>query len=205
LRSLTRRQGKKLFKLEINRRLPGIINAGIGAVINSTRTSLDLLASALAVRNGKTPSSDWHFPIYGTVCDFIDPLNEAKRKKWLAPCDRGIIEGLKPYREGNALLFALHRLDILRKHERLISVHLMPQALHVDPQAYLEGLEFPTMWPGFEDGAVIAWTNIDATHTDFQIPAEIAFNEANLVLNHPVIATLHEFAGLADGIVQKFE
>ena len=34
--------GKKLFKLEINRRLPGTINAAVGAIINSTRTSLDV-------------------------------------------------------------------------------------------------------------------------------------------------------------------
>ena len=152
-----------------------------------------------------TPSRQTCFPIYESLTNFSAPKNVAQRKKWLSDADLKIIDGLKPYRGGDALLYALHKLDITRKHERLVSVHLMPKALHADPRAFREGLEFPTMWPGFEDGAVIAWTNIDATHSDFQIPAEIAFNEADLILNHPVIPTLRQFTGLANSIVQTFE
>jgi hypothetical protein len=197
--------GKKLFKLEINRRLPGTINAAVGAIINSARTSLDLLAASIAKRNGKTPNRNTHFPIYDSVARFNTPESVTKRKKWLSAIDLKILEELKPYRRGNALLFALHQLDILRKHERLISVHLMPQAVHVDPLAYSEGLKFASPWPGFKDGAVIAWTDIDSTHSKFQIPAEVAFNEADLVLNYPVIATLRQFTGLANSIIQLFD
>src|SRR5271165_4317698 len=116
--------GKTLFKLEINRRMPPSINAGAGAVINSIRSSLDLLAASLARRNGKSPNANRHFPIYRSVMCFIDPLNVAERKKWLSESERKIIEGLKPYGGGNDTLWSLHHLDIIRKHNRLVAMNL---------------------------------------------------------------------------------
>lgn len=43
--------------------LPLIANAEVGAIINSCRSSLDLLAAALALRNGPKPESNTYFPI----------------------------------------------------------------------------------------------------------------------------------------------
>ena len=196
---------QKHFKLAINRPLPGTINAGVGAVINSIRTSLDLLASALAIRNGKTPNSDRHFPIYATDLDFIDPLNVIKRKKWLSAVELQIIESLKPYRGGDDLLFALHQLDILRKHERLISVHLIPTSFKVTPEIHTGALHLPLVWPGFKDGAVIAWSRIDAPDCEPDITADIALNETDLLQGYPLIATLRQLAGHAHRIIELFE
>jgi hypothetical protein len=197
--------GKKLFKLEINRRLPPKLNAGVGAIVNSIRSSLDLLAASLARRKGITPSSDHHFPIYACHPDFLDPLAEAKRKKWLRDIDRVVIEGLKPYAGGHDLLYVLHQMDITRKHERLIRVDLVPSAVFISPDAFAEGFEMPQVWPGFEDGAVIGWTNINATKSEFRMTAEIAFNEAAFFPGKPVIPTLRQFAGAAESIIQLFE
>ena len=197
--------GQRHFKLGINRPLPPTLNAGVGAVTNSIRTSLDLLASSLAARNGKSPSADRHFPIYSSVHDFIDPLNAKQRKDWLSERERCLIEKLKPYDGGNDLLFALHRLDVMRKHERLIAVHLVPTSAHIAPESSLRDVHFPTPWPGFKDGAVIAWTPIDAPDSDVDIAADIAFNEACFLTNKPVMTTLRQFAGLAESIIQLFE
>jgi hypothetical protein len=162
--------GQKLFKLEINRRFPPTINAGVGAVINSVRSSLDLLAASLALRNGKTPNADRHFSICRTDLDFIDPLAVRERKKWFSEREISITEGLKPYDGGDPLLFALHHLDVTRKHERLVSVHLIPTSVIVDPRAHAQGLRFPNIWPGFKDGAVIAWASIKASTSSFRFP-----------------------------------
>jgi hypothetical protein len=197
--------GKKLFKLEINRQLPATTNAYVGAIINSTRTSLDLLASAIAIRNGKTPSSDRHFPIYATVDTFADPKNVAKRKKWLSDIDLKIIERLQPYRGGNDLLFALHHLDIKRKHEQLVSVHLTPNNFIITPATYRQGFEFPPVWPGFKDGAIVGWTNINATNYDFLVTAEVSFNETDFLPVQPVVSILRQFAGTAESIIRLFE
>jgi hypothetical protein len=103
--------------------LPLTFNAWLGAILNSIRSSLDLVASALATRNGKRPSSDRHFPIFASELDMIDPLcglNNKERKEWLSDEDRTAIKALKPYKGGNDSIWPLHHLDIVRKHERLL-------------------------------------------------------------------------------------
>jgi hypothetical protein len=196
--------GKKLFKLRVDSPLPATFNAEVGAIINTIRTSLDLLASALARRNGKKPSADRHFPIYPSLYDFIDPLNVAKRKDWLSERERSLIEKLKPYRGGNDRLFALHHFDVTRKHERLIEVRIVPTAISVSPVAYAQGLEFRPVWPGFQDDAVIAWTGIDATNSEFQMALDVTFNEGDLVANEPVGQALRDFWRLATMIIEMF-
>jgi hypothetical protein len=197
--------GKRLFKLEINRRLPATINAGAGSVINSIRTALDLLAASLARRNGKSPNADRHFPIYESFMDFIDPLKVAERKKWLSPLECQIIESLHPYQGGNDLLFALHKIDITRKHDRLVQVRLVPSSISVTPDSLVQGLEFPALWQAFEHGAIIAWTNIDAASCDFHIATEVTLHETGLIEDQPLVAALRQFAGTVDSIIQRFE
>jgi hypothetical protein len=197
--------GQKLLKLRIDRPLPIIFNAEMGAIINTIRTSLDLLASALARRNGKEPSADRHFPFYPTLYDFIDPLNMAKRKNWLSERERILIEELKPYRGGNNRLFALHHFDVIRKHERLIDVRIVPTAINMMPGAYAQGLRFPAAWPGFHDDAVVAWTAIDAANSEFQMPVDVVFNEGDLVANEPVGQALRDFWRMATMIIEMFE
>jgi hypothetical protein len=197
--------GQKLFKLEVNRPLPLTVNAAAGIVINSIRTSLDLLGASLAQRNGKIPTSEHHFPVYASGQDFCDPLNAQKRKKWMRESECAVIESLKPYAGGNDLLYALHQLDITRKHERLVRAHLALSGASVSPEAWAQGFRCPNIWPGFKDGAVIAWTTINATKSDFQFTGDVAFSEAGAVEGKPIVTSLREFAGLAESIIQLFE
>src|SRR5271165_5668451 len=57
--------GKKAYYLRANP-VPAIINAETGSIINSIRTSLGLLAIALAARNGHAGSRNIYFPVCGT-------------------------------------------------------------------------------------------------------------------------------------------
>src|SRR3954447_11355583 len=45
---------------------PLTFNAWAGAIVNSLRSALDLVAAALATRNGHKPSANTHFPIFGS-------------------------------------------------------------------------------------------------------------------------------------------
>ena len=75
----------------------------------------------------------------------------------------------------------------------------------ITPQSSIGLVHLPTVRPGFKHGAAIAWTPIDAPDCDLHIPADITFNEADLVVSQPVIVTLRKFGGLADSIIQLFE
>jgi hypothetical protein len=198
--------GKKFFKLKIDRRIgDSLINAEVGVIINSLRSSLDLLASALAIRNGKRPCRDHHFPIYLSLDDFIKPKNATKRKKWLSDKQMMTIEKLKPYKGGDNELFALHHLDIARKHVRLIRFQTVPKTFILDPDAYAQGFEFATAIPGLSDGAVIGWTDIDAVKYNFHLMIDITFDEPDILPSAPIFETLRRFYGMVDGIIQHFE
>ena len=122
--------GKKAYYLRANP-VPAIINAETGSIINSIRTSLDLLASALAARNGNAGSRQVYFPVCGTQAQF---LKDGKGKiKLLSPADQAVIETLQPYNVGDGLLSALHELDILRKHRQLVAVQPFARGLGIEP------------------------------------------------------------------------
>jgi hypothetical protein len=200
--------GKQLIKLRDIKPLPAIINAEVGAIINSIRSSLDLLAAALARRNGKTPSADTHFPIFSCLLDFIDPISGIdgrECKKWLSEGERAIIKALKPYPAGNGRLVALHKLDVTRKHDRLINVRLVPASFIVSPESWAQGFGMPAVWAGFREEAVLAWHSMDATECQFYIPLQITFDEGSIVANHPVEPALRNLASLADSIINVFD
>ena len=104
--------------------LPLTFNAWMGAILNSLRSSLDLLAASIAARNGEKSNSWRHFPIFDSLYEMIDPvrgIDGSERKKWLSENERAAIKALNPYKGGDETIWTLHQLDILRKHERLIS------------------------------------------------------------------------------------
>ena len=59
--------GKKAMVAREKEPIPLIINAEVGAIINSLRSGLDLVAAALAARNGMAPSDKTHFPVYRSI------------------------------------------------------------------------------------------------------------------------------------------
>jgi hypothetical protein len=109
--------GRKAYYVTANP-VPAIINAEAGSIINSVRTSLDLLASALAARNGNAGSRHVHFPVCDTPATF---KTDGKAKiKLLSPVDQAVIESAQPYNARDGMLSALHELDRMRKHRRLV-------------------------------------------------------------------------------------
>lgn len=64
----------------------------------------------------------------------------------LPVADRTVIETLAPYPEGNADLWALHHLDILRKHRRLPDVRIQP--IHLFMEGALQPGDFTPLATG---------------------------------------------------------
>jgi len=177
---------------------PLTFNAWVGAIINSLRSSLDLIAAALAIRNGKNPDAHTHFPIFRCLLDFIDPLTGIESIKWLSPRERAAIKAFKPYQGGDAVLWPLHRLDILRKHQRLVIAkpqvdgYLMVGTRHmvIGGAKIIERLENKTVL--FRLGA---GERLGAAQGNTLLAVFITFNEAAAGLaDHEVAAVLRDFA-----------
>jgi hypothetical protein len=188
--------------------LPAIFHAELGAIIGSFRSALDLLGAALAARNGVSPSRDTHFPIFPSAQDMIDPLHGIERKKWLSTAEISIIKSLHPYEGGNDLLWSLHQLDILRKHERLIACTVHPSLDFVVGK----GIGFPDGMRGIpvydlKDEPVLFVYPRDAPKPEAQLSANVVFDEVSIGIVHrkPVFPALVKLQDFVRDIIALFD
>lgn len=185
--------------------LPAIINAEAGAIIGSLRSSLDLLAAALAKRNGVRPSEDTHFPIFGSLYDMIDPIYGLECKKWLSQAEISAIKALEPYRGGNKLLWPLHHLNNVRKHERLVVVNVRPKILNIIAEGWQPGSNISPSMLRLKDTTLLFEISRDAPDPNIQLLLEVVFDEMIIgVFSKPLVRTLREFASTADSIIRLF-
>jgi hypothetical protein len=128
--------------------LPLSFNVEVGAYINAVRSSLDILAMALVRRHNIEIREDRVlFPIASSESAFQNrKLAGRQPLEALPPQDRDTIEALKPYQGGNEALWALHHLDIVRKHRHLLSVSLRP--IHISLQGSLAPGDFTPLATG---------------------------------------------------------
>lgn len=180
-----------------------------GAYLNAIRSSLDILAYALAIRYGITKPDDSYFPVAASEKVFLSGgYKGAEFVKGLPQTERTKIESLKPYQGGNDLLWSLHRLDITRKHKRLIEPAIRPQTIVVSGWGRDLGQAFTPVgaYVGVHDKTVIgllskSWRN----KAEIKCTPYIAFNEPSLWGHQPVITVLREFASLAGSIIALFD
>jgi len=114
----------------------------VGDAVHNLRAALDLLACEAVERSGQSPK-DVHFPFAQTASELTSPGGGMiQRKKFnRARSDaQTLLLALEPHGEphGNALLWALHRLDLTDKHRDLLAV----AAPLAKPGAYIGGAHF---------------------------------------------------------------
>jgi len=186
--------------------LPLSFNVEAGVYVNVIRSSLDILATAISARNRVSDNPEAHFPIYRCHQDSIDPKDGIERIKWLSDAERQIIKTLKPYEGGNALLWPLHQLDIMRKHRRLLHVEARFRAVHMIGQGIWATFE-PTDggWVTVDNKTILGRLKRGTPKPDCELSTYIAFDEAVLARREPVIDSLRKFAGLAYSIIESFD
>jgi hypothetical protein len=195
------KSGNKIVIARAKEPLPAIINAEVGAIIGTFRSSLDLLAATLARRSSVTPNANTHFPIFRCIYDFIDPKDGLECKKWLSASDIKIIKSYSPYDGGNNLLWALHQLDILRKHERLIAAIANPRI----PYVFGRGVTLHEPTP-LEYETILLEFPRDAHEPEIGFTTDIIFNEPRLCIDRsPLLPTLSNFSSLVREIVDRFD
>lgn len=184
-----------------------LIAPQVGGIINSVRSALDLLASALACRNGIKPSAATHFPIFPSIQHFIDPLEGIEGKKWLSAPERATIKNIKPYYGGDELIWQLANLDNLRKHERLIKVSAIPATFFMT--MYIPGMM--REWRRLENKAILLRIPSSAarfipTEANTNLTTKITFAEIGSRLNEaPVVEVLQSFAARVREIIAMFD
>jgi hypothetical protein len=102
---------------------PEIIGAIVGDIIHNLRASLDLAACDLVRLRGGNDNK-----VYFPFCDRPEELDEMIRRrnfKRAGPRAVALLHELRPYRNGNVALRAIHDLDVQDKHHSLIPGAMM--------------------------------------------------------------------------------
>ena len=188
--------------------LPAAFNIEVGSHINTIRSSLDILATSLAHRYGIAKPDEAYFPVAKSEDDFLGGnFKGAKFVKALPTAERTIIETLKPYRGGNAPLWVLHQLDIVRKHRKLLAVATTPARFSITGWGLSDN--FTPVASGFmiieDQETVLGLLRKGAPDYNMKFSAFVAINETDLSIHKPVVAALNDFARLADSIIQLFD
>jgi hypothetical protein len=186
-----------------------LVNADAGMILNAMRSALDLLAAALALRNGVIPNRKTHFPIYKTAAGFADTqhgIESPKAKKWLSPTEITTIKSIKPYPGGDAVLHPLNELDIMRKHERLLIVEPSVRSAWMStwvgaPRSIMRRKDNKTILFRFASGS-----GFRLSKSKTNVSASISLNEPALRMIHePVIPLLRKFANRVTEIINLFD
>jgi hypothetical protein len=210
---------EEVWRFKVVRKMPPDFSAIAGDAFYNLRSSLDNLASAIAIKNGKTISGV-SFPFGETLKKFDEAL--ADKAKKLPESARDMIKVLKPYKGGNDLLWLLHRANLSDKHAFPLET-VLANSLFVTEVIFFQGsglicgprdgqhmtiagyvptrrwsgqkhdLEFLTVVPG------------SRFRTDFQPAFDIALKNVSGFEAEPVIAVLNQASQAVERILIDFE
>jgi hypothetical protein len=183
---------------------PPEFNVEAGACLNAIRSSLDILASALATRTGKCRPKDAYFPVAESAAQFasLAGYKGSKFVEALPATERAILESLQPYRGGNDTLGALHDMDIIRKHRRLIEVAINPGRLTIIGPGRLRDDFQPLRTGGFlraNEKTILGLLRKGAPNYKIEFVSYVAVSEAGPFEGDPIVPTLN--AGLSRNFV----
>jgi hypothetical protein len=188
--------------------LPLSFNVEVGAYINALRSGLDILAAAL-VRRHRLPfdEDEVYFPIARSEATFTKQSWPGRKFIDALPAnEQQIIASLRPYKGGSAPLWALHHLDIVRKHRRLLTV--LPRPITITLQGTLQLGDFKPL-------------AVDAVHVNEEIiigmlrkgvdpklvraKFYVALDEQEHIQRRPVPGMLAYLYDVVTGIIRQFD
>lgn len=196
--------------LRLTTRIPDEWPCIVGDIIHNLRSSLDVLATDLARRNGansKKKVSETYFPIAADRRSFDQKLKRQARH--LAQEDRRILHELRPYGDGN-LLWKLHRLSVHDKHGAIAVVACgVKDGLYMTmPIARTGPTEFTWRAPGtlIEGGDVVMrWRGcLGERNPDAGMRLHIAFGQGTPVEGEPVIELIDALVGKVGRTIEAF-
>jgi hypothetical protein len=199
---------KQVFKVEHLRDLPGTIYTRIGDALSNTRSSLDHLAGALAVRNGQ-PANHSNFPIAGSKEKFESKKLQGEQKfgaeAW------AMIGELNPYRGGNDLLWSLNTLRNMDTHETVVPIaSTIPGfqfnlKFHIPEPGDLDLVNSPR----YDEFKVARLWRLPANATVMggrtKFGCDIGFTKVEPVEGQRVATVLEQFLDLARSTATRFE
>ena len=98
--------------------IPKNLSLTVGDTIHNFRVCLDYLCCLAVEANGGTPTDQTSFPFTKDVNNIQTEID--RRLAGASDVARRFVRRLKPFKNGNSILWQLHRLDITDKHRAIL-------------------------------------------------------------------------------------
>jgi hypothetical protein len=166
-----------------------------GDVVQNLRTALDHLANHLVAVAGNAPTRRTEFPIAKDTDTY--EIEKTRKVKGMRPEAIKAIDRLKPYKNGNDLLWKIHELNNIDKHRMLLTVDndCIMQDDWLPDGGYAVRAGNPT-FAGVFDGEV-------EKNVEFEI--DEAINQTQIAKGDALHPTLHQMIDFVEGLVLNFE
>jgi hypothetical protein len=185
-----------------DRVIPDEIKTATGMIIQAQRDSLDHLVHALAVNNGAKKLSATEFPISDSEVRLSDKGTLRKIAE-LTAADQAVILGLKPYKGGNNVLYALNWLCNKSKHRDLIAIAQNLASMGFGARPGTAGGHLRKFGAWRTPDAEIVMIDSDP-NIQLNLAFTVAFREIPEAQSQPVIETLGEFSRSTASIIDLF-
>lgn len=186
--------------------IPGDIGLTAADAIHNMRVSLDQLACSLAAQHGFPDSRSTYFP-FGRSRDHFETDAIKKKIKRLSPAAQAMVALQKPYRGGDDMLWSLHALDLMDKHQKLVPVYSTGSgvAFFGLTKKPIKLIANPTWSVAENDMTIAIFPPGTYPEGNFKISFNVAFGEVGPVEGKPIVAVLNVLAARVDKILGKFE
>lgn len=181
-----------------------VIVGDVGAIINSLRSALNLMFSAVIARHNVVAGRTDDFPIItkGAAADFFGTVKGLKNKYTFTGAEIAAVERTKAYPGGDHVLSHIAILDNMRKHQRLLRVVPLASEVTMDfgMIPLLHGLNDKTIVGRVRRGRMAS-----PTKGQIKITPEIFLNEPPAgVGDKPAMLALRVYKERVDSLIRDF-
>lgn len=183
-----------------------------GDIVHNLRASLDYLVTSLVEVNGNSASKSNCFPIDNSLEDY--QRNSPKKLIGLNADAVEFINSLKPYKNGEDILWRLHKLDIQDKHRRNLIVGAANRSVNITMKMDFAGeqIKFPTIalipadtqFPLVDRKPLFGFNKKTAGAHDFNdngYTFEIHFSGDQIFNEREILVTLRELIQYVDRVL----
>ncbi|MCC7428343.1 MAG: hypothetical protein IT557_15725 [Alphaproteobacteria bacterium] len=212
---------KRVWRVHIREAITEKWGAIIGDIIHNARAALDHIMVSI-VKYCSPETQDFNhvfFIISDTEAKFLSAL--PGKTNGASPKAIEVLKRLRPYKNGNDILWILHKLDAIDKHRNILTLACAYEnfgfrlnlAAILRDKKYLQGVEFPTIYippedRSVHDGKILLECGLDQnlpkkSETPFNFQIEIS--EPNVIEKKSVIPLLIEICNAVEQVFSAVE
>lgn len=188
--------------------LPHELPVWAGDAIHNLASSLDYIWSGLARDADPAHAQRAHFPRHETRQNLIDQLSKSPVARAFPQVEQLILDGLRPYKEGNLPLWAVGKLNNVDKHRLLMaamSIARFGKFRAMSGDGSVIDLSYSIMQtPGPE--LTLGFAAPFTLNSDAEVVVDVVFNEPEILpAGQPFLQTLADLTGVVTHALEEFK